>query len=52
VRHRYLAEVRFRFNRRYDPRAILGDLLAALVRAPRSPQRGIRVLNFLAIQVR
>jgi transposase-like protein len=41
--YRYLAEVQFRFNRRYDLRAILGDLLAALVHAPRRPQRGIRV---------
>ncbi len=36
--YRYLAEVQFRFNRRYDLRAILGDLLVALVRAPRRPQ--------------
>jgi hypothetical protein len=41
--YRYLAEVQFRFNRRYDLRAILSDLLVALVRAPRNPQRGIRV---------
>ncbi len=41
--YRYLAEVHFRFNWRYDLRAILGDLLAALVHAPRRPQRGIRV---------
>ncbi|MFN9504046.1 MAG: transposase [Rubrivivax sp.] len=43
--YRYLAEVQFRFNRRYDLRAILGDLLVALVRAPRRPQRGIRVAD-------
>ncbi len=41
--YRYLAEVQFRFKRRYDLRAILSDLLVALVRAPRSPQRAIRV---------
>lgn len=41
--YRYLAEVQFRFNRRYDLRAILGTLLSALVHAPRRPERGIRV---------
>jgi transposase-like protein len=41
--YRYLAEVQFRFNRRYDLRAILSSLLHALVRAPRRPERGIRV---------
>ena len=41
--YRYLAEVQFRFNRRYDLRAILGGLLAALVLAPRRPECGIRV---------
>ncbi len=41
--YRYLAEVQFRFNRRYDMRAILGSLLRALVAAPRRPERGIRV---------
>lgn len=41
--YRYLAEVQFRFNRRYDLRAILCGLLTALVRAPRRPERGIRV---------
>ena len=41
--YRYLAEVQFRFNRRYDLRAILSDLLVALVRTPRSPQHDIRV---------
>ena len=41
--YRYLAEVQFRFNRRYDLRAILGGLLTALVRAPKRPEWGIRV---------
>jgi hypothetical protein len=41
--YRYLAEAQFRFNRRYDLHAILGELLNALVCAPRQPQRGIRV---------
>lgn len=41
--YRYLAEVQFRFNRRYNLRAILGGLLDALVQAPRRPERGIRV---------
>lgn len=41
--YRYLAEVQFRFNRRYNLRAILGRLLNALVHAPQRPERGIRV---------
>ena len=41
--YRYLAEVQFRFNRRYNLRAILYGLLTALVRAPRRPECGIRV---------
>lgn len=41
--YRYLAEAQFRFNRRYDLRAILSRLLTALVRAPRRPEHGIRV---------
>jgi len=41
--YRYLAEVQFRFNRRYDMRAMLGSLLRALVSIPRQPERGIRV---------
>jgi transposase-like protein len=41
--YRYLAEVQFRFNRRYDLRAILCGLLTALVQAPRRPEWGIRV---------
>ena len=41
--YRYLAEVQFRFNRRYDMRAMLGSLLRALTKTPRQPERGIRV---------
>jgi len=41
--YRYLAEVQFRFNRRYNLRAILGSLVRAMVAAPPSPGRGIRV---------
>ena len=41
--YRYLAEVQFRFNRRYDMRAMLGSLLQALVTTPKRPERGIRV---------
>ena len=41
--YRYLAEVQFRFNRRYDMRAMLGSLLRALVVTPKLPERGIRV---------
>ena len=41
--YRYLAEVQFRFNRRYDLRAILGSLVRATARTPPWPERGIRV---------
>jgi transposase-like protein len=41
--YRYLAEAQFRFNRRYDMRAMLGSLLRALVATPKQPERGIRV---------
>lgn len=41
--YRYLAEVQFRFNRRYNLRAILGSLLRAMAVTPRRPERGIRV---------
>jgi transposase-like protein len=41
--YRYLAEVQFRFNRRYDMPAMLRKLLGALVATPRRPERGIRV---------
>ncbi len=38
--YRDLAEVQFRFNRRYDMRAMLGCLLKALVATPRQPEKG------------
>ena len=41
--YRYLAEVQFRFNRRYDMRSMLGSLLRAMAATPRQPERGIRV---------
>lgn len=41
--YRYLAEVQFRFNRRYNMRAMLAHLLRAMVATPRRPERGIRV---------
>jgi len=41
--YRYLAEVQFRFNRRYHMPAMLGCLLRALAATPRRPERGIRV---------
>ena len=44
--YRYLAKVQFRFNRRYNLRNILSELLTALVRAPRRPECGIRVAEF------
>jgi hypothetical protein len=40
---RYRAEMQFRFNRRYDMRAIFGALLKALVATSRQPENGIRV---------
>jgi predicted RNA-binding Zn-ribbon protein involved in translation (DUF1610 family) len=40
--HRYLAEVQYRFNRRFDMRAILGRLLVAMVAAPACPEHRIR----------
>jgi hypothetical protein len=39
---RYLAEVQFRFNRRYNMRAMRGSSLRALVAASKQPERGIR----------
>ena len=42
-RYRYLAEVQFRFNRRYDMLAIFGGMLRALVATPKQPGRGIWV---------
>ena len=41
--YRYLAEVQFRFNRRYDMRGMLGCLLRAMIATPRRPESGIRV---------
>ena len=44
--YRYLAEVQFRFNRRYNMPAMLGCLLRALVKTPTRPERKIRVAEF------
>ena len=41
--HRYLAEFQYRFNRRFDLRSILPRLLTALVHAPASPERTLRL---------
>lgn len=41
--YRYLAQVQFRFNRRYDMHAMLRCLLRALVATPRRPECGTRV---------
>ncbi len=40
--HRYLDEVQYRFNRRFDMRAILVRLLNALLAAPPRPERRLR----------
>lgn len=40
--YRYLAEVQYRLNRRFDMRAILGRLLHALLAAAPCPERRIR----------
>ena len=40
--HRYLAEVQYRFNRRFDLSAILKRLLAAAVITPARPERFLR----------
>jgi transposase-like protein len=40
--HRYLAEVQYRFNRRFNMRAILVRLLNALLTAPPCPERRLR----------
>lgn len=40
--HRYLAEVQYRFNRRFDLSSILGRLLAASVSTPARPERFLR----------
>jgi len=39
---RYFAEFQFRFNRREDLRAMLGELIRAAIDRPRSPRRSIR----------
>jgi len=44
--HRYLAEVQYRFNRRFDLRAILGRLLFASARTSPRPECLIRVAEF------
>lgn len=41
--YRYLADVQFRFKRRYNLRAMLRSLSQALVATPKQPERGIRV---------
>ena len=41
--HRYLAELQYRFNRRFNMRSILSRLLCALVAAPASPERRLRL---------
>ncbi len=41
--HRYLAEFQYRFNRRYDMAQMLPRLLTALVHAPASPERTLRL---------
>lgn len=41
--YRYLAEVQFRFNRRYSMRTMLGNLLRVLATTSKQPERGIRV---------
>lgn len=41
--HRYLAELQYRFNRRFDMRSILPRLLTALIAAPASPERRLRL---------
>jgi len=40
--HRYLAEFQFRFNRRFDMKAILPRLLQSLLAAPPSPEHWLR----------
>jgi len=40
--HRYLAEVQYRFNRRFDLSSILKRLLVAAVRTPPRPERFLR----------
>lgn len=40
--HRYLAEIQYRFNHRFDLRAILARLLDALLAAPPCPEHRLR----------
>ncbi|HSM22573.1 MAG TPA: transposase, partial [Rubrivivax sp.] len=40
--HRYLAEVQYRFNRRYDLRAILPRLVRAVAVTPAISEAGVR----------
>jgi len=40
--HRYLAEFQFRFDRRFDMKAILPRLLQSLLAAPPSPEHWLR----------
>lgn len=42
---RYFAEFQFRFNRREDLRAMLGELVRAAIARPPSPRRSIRELE-------
>ena len=41
--HRYLAEFQYRFNRRFDMRALFTRLLAGLVAVPASPEHRLRL---------
>jgi hypothetical protein len=45
--HRYLAEFQYRFNRRFDMRAILDCLLVALALAPAALERHLRLAEVL-----
>ena len=49
---RYLAEFRYRFNRRYDPEALVPRLLHASVRTPPVPYRLLALAEFVGNQVR
>ena len=40
--HRYLGEMQYRFNRRFDLRAMLPRLLAAAIATPPKPGRMLR----------
>jgi len=45
--HRYLAEMQYRFNRRFDMRSILSRLLTSLIAAPACPERRLRMAEVL-----